>query len=437
MPVTSRDPWTARAAIIAATLVAALLLPAAASADVKAYSVSLAPSSVPAGQQVVVSATFQNLSGQQQLGSANLTAPSAFTVRAATLAGDAPGSATVRGGVIELRDLALPPGATLQVDVTVDIGCAEGTYLWSVAAKQANRFNGPPGNEFVLASDPAALTTTVAGGCTLRFAAQPQDARVGDRISAVDFDPAGPPVTVEVIDADGNRLTSATPTITLALATTSGLGKLFGDTSATAIAGAAAFGDLRVDAPGVYSLRATAPGFEPTVSALFSIQQVAVECIEDVDCAGSISTQQSKVDVGASANSRTDAGFLQLSFNTGFRPDCAGYEEISADWAMVLGPDREKRVVYSIDKKVMNTSTNNGAAFLQMCFAAPFTFATRDGGPPAEADVDGDGTTDWYYATLPDCGAPPCVLSRNKDKAGNGVIAVRAPAGDEDPAYRP
>ena len=437
MPVSSRGPRTARAAAIAATLVAVLLLPAAAVADVKSYSVSLTPGSVPAGQQAVVSATIRNLSDQQQIGSVNLTAPSAFTVRAASLSGGASGTATPRGGVIELRDLALAPGAALQVNVTVDVGCTAGEYLWSAVAKQANRFNGPPGNEFVLASAPETLATTVTGMCALRFAAQPQDARVGERISATDFDPAGPPVIVEVVDGTGNRATAATPSISLALATTSGLGTLSGTTSATAVAGLATFGDLSIDAPGIYSLQATAAGFEPAVSALFSIQQVAIQCVEDVDCAGSVSTRQSTVDAGAFANAGTDAGFLQLSFNTGFRPDCAGYQEVSADWAIVLGPDREKRVVYSIDKQVMNASPNNGAASLQMCFAAPFTFATRDGRSPAEADVDGDGRTDWYYATLPDCGAPPCVASRNKDRAGNGVIAVRAPAGAEDPAYRP
>jgi hypothetical protein len=251
MPVSSRRLGTARAAIIAATLVTALLLPAAAVADVKSFSVALAPGSVPAGQRSAVSATIRNLSGQQQLGSANLTAPSAFTVREASLPAGSSGSATVRGGVIELRDLALAPGAALQVAVTVDVGCTAGDYLWSVVAKQANRFNGPPGNELVLDAAQSALTTTVTGACALRFAAQPQDARVGERLSAADFDPAGPPVSVEVIDGDGNRATSATPTITLALGTTSGLGRLLGATSQTAVAGIAAFGTLSVDAPGV------------------------------------------------------------------------------------------------------------------------------------------------------------------------------------------
>jgi len=423
-------PW-----IVAGALLAIMLLPAAAGAEVKPYSVVLTPASIPAGQQSVVTATIENQSDQQDLGSANLTVHSALTVHAVSLPG--PGSATVRGNVIELRNLSLAPGAAVQVAVTVDAGCAAGEYAWSVLAKQANRFNGSPGNDFVLVSSPEVLTTAVTGGCALRFAAQPQDARVGERISAADFDPAGPPVSVEVVDGGGNRLTSSAPTVSVDLASAGGLGTLLGQNSVTAAAGFAAFGDLSVDAPGSYRLQASAPGLEPAVSALFTIQQVAIECVEDVDCSGSLSTPRSNVDASAFAGPATDAGFLQLSFNTGFRPDCTGYQELSADWALVLGPDRQKRVVYSIDKRVMNASPDNGASSLQMCFAAPFTFPTRAGGAPQEADIDGDGAIDWYYATLPDCGTPPCVASRRKDRAGNGVIEVRAPAGAEDPAYRP
>jgi hypothetical protein len=437
MPDSPTRPRKAHLYTVATALLAILLLPAAAAAEVKPYSVALTPASIPAGQQSVVTATIENQSDQQDLGSANLTAPSAFTVRAASLSGASAGSATVRGGVIELRDLSLAPGAAIQVAVTIDAACAAGEYPWSVLAKQANRFNGNPGNDFVVVSSPEDLTTTVTGGCALRFAAQPQDARVGERVSATDFDPTGPPVAVEVVDGAGDRLTSSAPTISLELATAGGLGTLLGDTSVTAAAGFAAFDDLSVDAPGTYSVRASAPGLQPVVSALFTIQQVAIECVEDVDCSGSLSTPRSNVDASAFAGPGTDAGFLQLSFNAGFRPDCTGYEELSADWALVLGPDRQKRVVYTIDKRVMNASPNNGVSALQMCFAAPFTFATRTGGAPQEADVDGDGAIDWYYATLPDCGTPPCVASRHKDRAGNGVIEVRAPAGAEDPAYRP
>ena len=438
MPVSSSRPRKAHSSIIlAVALLATALLPGTAAAEVKPYSVVLSPSSVQAGQEAVVTATIENRSGEQALGSVNLTAPAAFAVRAASLAGGSVGSATVRGGEVQLRDLSLPPGAALDVAVTVDVGCGAGAYAWSVRAKQANRFNGSPGNDFVLVSSPSDLVTTVTGACALRFAAQPQDARVGERLSAADFDPAGPPISVELVDGAGDRVTTASPTISLALATVSGLGALGGTGTVTGAAGLSTFGDLSVDAPGTYRLQATAPGAQPATSVPFTVQQVAIQCFEDVDCAGSLNTARSQVDASAFAGAGVDAGFLQLSFNTGFRPDCAGYEEYSSDWALVLGPDRQKSVTYTIDKRVMNASPNNGASFLQMCFAAPFTFATRAGTPPAEADVDGDGHTDWYYATLPDCGTAPCVASRRKDRAGSGVIEVRAPAGSEDPAYRP
>ena len=438
MPVSPSRPRKAYSSIIvAAALLAIALLPGTATAEVKPYSVVLSPSSVPAGQQAVISATIENGSDTQALGSVNLTAPAAFAVRAASLAAGSAGSATVRGLEVQLRDLSLPPGETLAVAVTVDVGCGAGAYAWSARAKQANRFNGSPGNDFELVSAPEDLVTTVTGGCALRFAAQPQDARVGERVSATDFDPAGPPIAVELIDGAGNRVTTASPTISVTLATLTGFGTLSGTSPVTGAAGLAAFGDLSVDAPGSYRLQATTSGAQPATSVPFTVQQVAIQCFEDVDCAGSLDTARSRVDASAFAGAGADAGFLQLSFNSGFMPDCAGYDEVSADWAVVLGPDRQKRVVYTIDKRVMNASPNNGASSLQMCFAAPFTFATRAGGAPQEADVDGDGDVDWYYATLPDCGAPPCVASRHKDRAGNGVIEVRAPAGAEDPAYRP
>ena len=147
----SKRPRTARTRLaIAAAIVIGLLLPAAAAADVKPYSVVVSPESVAAGRQAVLTATMVNGSAQQRLGSANLTAPAAFTLVAASLPASAPGSATVRGGVVELRDLSLASGGSLQVAVTVDVACAAGQYAWDVVAKQANRFNGPPGNEFVL-----------------------------------------------------------------------------------------------------------------------------------------------------------------------------------------------------------------------------------------------------------------------------------------------
>ena len=50
----------------------------------------------------------------------------------------------------------------------------------------------------------------------------------------------------------------------------------------------------------------------------------------------------------------------------------------------------------------------------------------------------GDGfAAGFFYGLLPDCGTAPCVSSRHKTNAGDGVIVTQAPGGTGDPAYRP
>jgi hypothetical protein len=117
--------------------------------------------------------------------------------------------------------------------------------------------------------------------------------------------------------------------------------------------------------------------------------------------------------------------------------DCSGYDELTATPTVIEGPDRAKTVTSTIDKSVMNQLPNNGASFLQMCFGAPYTFATRPGTPLTGIDTDGIPGNDFFYGLLPDCGAAPCVSSRKKTNAGDGVIVTQAPGGTKDPAYRP
>lgn len=145
-------------------LLAACVMAAPASAATKPYRVVVAPSSVPGGQQVFT-ATFTNLSPPQELGSANLTLPAGFTAISASMTG--PGTATLSGNVVQLRDLALQPNDSLDVKVTADVPCTPGTYAWSVIAKQSNRFSGPPGNDFGPLTADSSLTTTVTG-CGVR-----------------------------------------------------------------------------------------------------------------------------------------------------------------------------------------------------------------------------------------------------------------------------
>jgi len=319
-----------RLLLVAAALGLAVFA-APASAATKPFSMVVSPTSAPAGS-ATFSVTLNNLTSQQQLGSANITVPAAFTgVTVADPAGAA--TATTNGNVVQLRDASVGAGGSIALSVTANVPSTCGTtYTWSVIAKQANDFNGEPGNDLTLDPSKSSLTTSVSCG---------------------------------------------------------GGG------------------------------------------------QVTVMCVENVTCRASIANGTTTFDVTAPGNDRADAGLLTLTNGVGFPIDCAGYKELTATPTVIEGPDRAKTVTSTIDKSVMNAQPNNGASFLQMCFGAPYTFATRPGSELTGVDTNGDGKNDFFYGLLPDCGVAPCVSSRNKTKAGDGVIVTQAPGGTQDPAYRP
>src|SRR5262245_57499190 len=105
-----------------------------------------------------------NRTGTPQLGSANITVPSAIAITNRNgIAGT--------GQVLELRNLGLPPDGFVTVTIGVRMPCAAGDYLWQVQAKQSNDFSGTPGNDLgPVSGNP---TTTVTGQCVLNFVAQP------------------------------------------------------------------------------------------------------------------------------------------------------------------------------------------------------------------------------------------------------------------------
>jgi hypothetical protein len=434
----------ARRLLVALAAVLGLaVLASPATAATKPFTMVVSPASAAAGQPTTFSVTLTNQTGQQQLGSADITVPSAFSgVSAADPAG--PATATVSGNVVQLRNASLPPGGSVVVSITAtppaSAACSGATFTWDVIAKQANDFNGPPGNDLTLNTQGSSLTTTVSGGgCALRFVAgrQPADARVGQTITSLAYQPSGPPVQVEVVDGAGNRVTSSTASVTVALGPSVGTGTLHGTVTVAATAGVASFSTLSIDAPGSYTLRASSPGLTSATSNAFRVDQVAVVCVEDVTCSATLANGTTTFGVTAPGNAGTDAGALVMDNGIGVQIDCAGYDELTATPTVIEGPDRAKTVTSTIDKRTMNQLPNNGASFLQMCFGAPYTFATRPGTPLTGVDTNGDSVADFFYGLLPDCGTAPCVSSRNKTKAGDGVIVTQAPGGTSDPAYRP
>jgi Big-like domain-containing protein len=118
--------------------------------------------------------------------------------------------------------------------------------------------------------NPAVFTATgdVGGANKLAFVVEPVNAAVGAPIT--------PAVKVQVQDAAGNPVTTATNAITLTLGTNPTGATLGGTTTVNAVNGTATFPDLTLDRPGTgYTLSAAAPlpppGLTGTTSAAFSV----------------------------------------------------------------------------------------------------------------------------------------------------------------------
>ena len=105
--------------------------------------------------------------------------------------------------------------------------------------------------------------TGVVGGM-LAFSVQPSNTLAGTLIS--------PAVQVEVQDASGTKVTTATNSITIAIGTNPGGGTLSGTTTVNAVSGVGTFSGLNIDKVGVgYTLVVSASGLTGATSTAFNI----------------------------------------------------------------------------------------------------------------------------------------------------------------------
>lgn len=106
------------------------------------------------------------------------------------------------------------------------------------------------------------------GATRLALTSHPSDAAAGETIT--------PAVEVEVRDESGDPVTASTASVSVALASNSGGATLRGATTVTASGGVATFDELRIESAATgYTLRATASGLDPDVSAPFQITAAA------------------------------------------------------------------------------------------------------------------------------------------------------------------
>jgi hypothetical protein len=122
------------------------------------------------------------------------------------------------------------------------------------------------------ATDSGSAMCHAAAGPTptsLRFNVQPRNTTAGATIT--------PAVQVEVRDQFGNRVTSATNSITMAIGTNPAGGTLSGTKTVAAVSGVATFSDLSIDNAGTgYRLAASSSGLTGAASGLFNITATPV-----------------------------------------------------------------------------------------------------------------------------------------------------------------
>ena len=157
--------------LVAFPLVLLLAATSASATPSKPYATGISPDAVLAGTCATYTVYLENQTRTQQLGSANYTLDSDFVVGSASCPVSVTtdrGNATPVGHVIQLRDLALPPGERVAFSFAAATTCppAATPYVNDVIAKQANNYSGDPGNDLTKDGTPFDLTVDVAGTCS-------------------------------------------------------------------------------------------------------------------------------------------------------------------------------------------------------------------------------------------------------------------------------
>jgi hypothetical protein len=427
------------------------------------------PAQVPPGASgIPMTAAFLNenkVGTGLNLGSANLAAPTGFTVNGASLGGSALLSCTastpsttscLNGNTIELRSLGLVPGAGITVNMTVTppttlAACTVASPCsWAVVSKQSNDFSGSPGNNLNVDPSTSTLNTVLA---QLQFRTQPHNAVVNTPITGSDYAPDGP-VTVEAVDANQSIVRSYQGPVTVQLnpATFEGSGATLGGTpTVNAVNGVASFSDLTVNVAGDgYTLVASAPDLPPpATSTPFNVQQAASICdakhcpqidakSTDFGSAGGIDGAASAAagSAGAELTETVDFG-SQSAMQTINLNNCDNY---SAPHFEFVGLTEQRLITSSITTTVLFNITGSAINGQDDCFAAttPFQALNEATNPsslmPARAATLPDGTT-GFAGLLPDCGKKanqvnpttgPCVQSRTglSNPLGGGTLTI-------------
>jgi hypothetical protein len=234
-----------------------------------------------AGTGYTLAASATGLTGATS-SSLNVTAGAAsklaFTIQPSNVAA---GSSITPAVAVSVEDSLgnVVPAATNSVTIAIGTNPASGTLSGTTpvsavagVATFSNLSIDKVGTAYTLAASATGLTgvtsssfnVTAGAASKLAFTVQPSNVTAGSSIA--------PAVTVSVEDSQGNVVTTAANSVTIAIGTNPSSGTLSGTTPVSAVAGVATFSNLSINKVGTgYTLAASATGLTGATSNTFNV----------------------------------------------------------------------------------------------------------------------------------------------------------------------
>lgn len=153
------------------------------------------------------------------------------------------------------------PGGTATTTVSITAGLSSTSVYYGDTVVGSPTITATAGG---LTSATLAASITPASASQLKFLQQPTSTAVSTSIT--------PPITVQVLDAYGNVVTTSTAGLTLQIANNPGGGTLSGTATQTPSSGVATFNKMSINKKGAgYTLSVTSPGLTSDTSSSFNI----------------------------------------------------------------------------------------------------------------------------------------------------------------------
>jgi hypothetical protein len=436
----------------------------------------VAPSNPVAGTNTSFTFAIKNEASPQQLGAVQISAPTGFMITGASVAPGAPGTASFTSSSATFTNLSVASMSTTMLTVTATVPCGSGSYQWSIAAKQANNFNGS-GNDFQLDPNSTSnLSGTLTGSCT---AAPPCSSTITCFFAVNPVTPSNPVAgtntsftftiqneaspqqlgAVRISAPTGFMITGAsvapgapgTASFTSSSATFTNLSLAPSSTTTLTVTAtvpcgggsyqwgiAATQSDNFNGSGNDFQLDPTSNG---NLSGTITGSCTAAPPCQSSTCSASASSATGTTSVTVTTSSAVPGDVIVAGVEgTDVNYSCPTYTSVAAVVSFAIfdanGVPQSipLTVTVRIDKSVVNMSGHPGASSWQICYASttPFSANAVSGtytpaSDPAAAVIGG---VPYNTGLLLGCPAtqntPPCVQSQHKNNAGDVIVTFLA-----------